>query len=205
MSKQTHLLAIDLGEVLLNVDHACTYRRLGALAKLPAVEVQHRLDDDPIVHALDRGEFTPASFAAAVGAKLGCSIDAQTLRACWTGILSVKQDVVGWLETLLPRVTCVLVSNINWWHWQEASELLPLLQRFDGHVLSYVEGVRKPEAAYYQRVRSRWPLEHALFIDDRADNCAAAQAHGFEVWQFSDLRPLAAHVEQWLVRRKRPG
>jgi len=201
MAKDSHLLAIDLGEVLLSVDHASTYRRLGALANLPPAEVHRRLDDDPIVHALDRGEFTPVSFATAVGAKLGCSIDAATLRACWTGILGVKQDMVGWLEKLLPQVTCVLVSNINWWHWQEASELLPLLQKFDGHVLSYVEGVRKPEAEYYQRVRSRWPREQALFIDDRADNCAAAQTHGFEVWQFSALPPLAVHLEQWLARR----
>ena len=201
MTKHTHLLAIDLGEVLLSVDHASTYRRLGTLANLPAQEVHRRLDDDPIAHALDRGEFTPASFAAAVGVKLDCSIDAQTLRACWTGILGVKQDIVTWLEALLPRVTCVLVSNINWWHWQEASEMLPRLQQFDGHVLSYVEGVRKPEAEYYRRVRESWPLQHALFIDDRADNCAAARAHGFEAWQFSHLAPLAAHVERWLAGR----
>jgi FMN phosphatase YigB (HAD superfamily) len=134
-----------------------------------------------------------------VSAKLEHTIDADTLRACWTGILGVKHDMAGWLDALLPRVTCVLVSNINWWHWQEASDLLPLLRKFDAHVLSYVEGVRKPEAEYYRRVRERWPLTHALFIDDRADNCAAAAQHGFSVWQFSSLPPLAAHVDTWLA------
>jgi FMN phosphatase YigB (HAD superfamily) len=198
MAKHTHLLAIDLGEVLFSVDDASTYRRLGALCNLSAQEVRRRLYDDPITHALDRGEFTPESFAAAVSAKLEHSIDADTLRACWTGILGVKHDVVEWVEALLPRVTCVLVSNINWWHWQEASELLPLLQKFDAHVLSYVEGVRKPESEYYRRVRARWPLEHALFVDDRPENCAAAAAHDFSVWQFSSLPPLAERVKVWL-------
>jgi FMN phosphatase YigB (HAD superfamily) len=198
MAKHTHLLAIDLGEVLLSVDHASTYRRLGTLCNLPAQEVQRRLDDDPIIHALDRGEVTPESFAAAVSSKLDHAIDAATLRDCWTGILGVKHDVVAWLEALLPRVTCVLVSNINWWHWQEASELLPLLRKFDAHVLSYIEGVRKPEAEYYRRVRARWPQQNTLFIDDRTENCAAAAQHGFSVWQFSTLPPLAAHVDRWL-------
>lgn len=198
MTKHSHLLAVDLGEVLLSVDHLSSYRRLAALCGLTAQEVQRRLEVDAIIAALDRGEFTPESFAAAVSRELAQPIDSETLRACWSGILGVKLDVVTWLEALLPRVTCVLVSNTNWWHWQEALDLLPLLQRFDAHVLSYVEGVRKPEAEYYRRVRQRWPLQHALFIDDRADNCAAARVNGFDAWQFSDLPPLAQHVASWL-------
>jgi putative hydrolase of the HAD superfamily len=201
MAKDTHLLAIDLGEVLLSVDHHSTYRRLGELSNLPSQEVARRLANSPLEHKLDRGEFTPESFAAAVSAALNHTIDAETLRACWTGILGVKRDMAAWLEALLPQVTCVLVSNINWWHWQEATELLPLLRKFDAHVLSYVEGVRKPEAEYYRRVRERWPRERALFIDDRAENCAAATQHGFDAWQFSKLAPLARHVEEWLRSR----
>ena len=104
MAKNYHLLAIDLGEVLLSVDHASTYRRLALLTNLSAQEVQRRLDDDPIIHALDRGEVTPERFAAAVSAKLDCVIDTHTLRRCWTGILGVKHDVVTWLEALMPRV-----------------------------------------------------------------------------------------------------
>jgi glucose-1-phosphatase len=200
MAKDTHLLAIDLGEVLLSVDHWRTYRQLAALCSLSAQEVHERLDDRPIIHSLDRGEVTPEEFAAAISNGLGHAIDVDTLRGCWTGILGIKQDVVTWLENILPRTTCVLVSNINWWHWQEARDLLPLLSRLDAHVLSYLEGVRKPEAEYYHRVRNRWPAAHTLFVDDRPENCIAAQESGFTAWRFSALPPLATYVETWLAQ-----
>ena len=200
MAKDTHLLAIDLGEVLLSVDHARTYQLLGDFTGLSAQEVQRRLDDHPIIHALDRGESTPERFAGAVSKELDYPIDVETLRDCWTGILEIKLDVVLWLEAQLPNATCVLVSNINWWHWREACDLLPLLARLDAHLLSYVEGVRKPETEYYRRVHQRWPRAHTLFIDDRADNCAAAAENGFIAWRFSELPPLAAHFEAWLQR-----
>jgi FMN phosphatase YigB (HAD superfamily) len=198
MAKDTHFLAIDLGEVLLSVDHWKTYRHLAEICGLSPDEVQRRLDDQPIIHSLDRGEMTPEQFAVAVSDALACKITVGTLRTCWTGILGVKHDVAAWLETVIPQVTCILVSNINWWHWQEAQELLPLLARFDAHVLSYVEGVRKPEAEYYQRVRNRWPIARTLFVDDRLENCTAAREHGFTAWQFKDLPPLTAFVETWL-------
>ena len=133
MAKDTHLLAIDLGEVLLSVDHRHTYRRLAAHCGLSADEVHWRLDDRPIIHSLDRGDVTPEQFATAVSDELAHAIHVDALRDCWIGILAVKHDVVAWLETMIPRATCVLVSNINWWHWQEAQELLSLLARLDGH------------------------------------------------------------------------
>ena len=205
MAKDTHLLAIDLGEVLLSVDHWQTYRRLAKLCGLSPHEVSARLDDRPIIHSLDRGDCTPEEFAAAVCNELDHVIHIDELRDCWTGILGIKQNVVAWLETIIPEVTCVLVSNINWWHWQEAQQLLPMLARLDAHVLSYVEGTRKPEDEFYRRVRNRWPIARALFVDDRLDNCLAAQAHGFTAWQFKELAPLQAFVETWLSESRNHG
>lgn len=51
---------------------------------------------------------------------------------------------------------------------------------FDGTVISAEEGVIKPDAAIYQRLMTRYDLPAAdcLFIDDKAENVAAAQALG---------------------------
>lgn len=198
MAKDTHLIAVDLGRVLVEVDHMQSCRRLAAHAGLEPQQVFQRLYDSPAEHGFDTGRLNPVGFTAEVNRLLGTQLTLATLRDCWCGIFELKLDVIAWLEAQLPHATCVLVSNTNVWHYDEIRLLCPLLNRLDGLVLSFSEGTRKPEDAYYQRVLMRWPRQQRLFIDDRAENCAAAQRNSFQSWQFDQLEPLAAHVRSLL-------
>ena len=70
----------------------------------------------------------------------------------------------------------------------------PVYGCFDGEVVSCEEGVCKPEPAIYRLLLSRFGLDPAetLFIDDRADNIAAARAEGINGYRFDSHAPAAS-------------
>ncbi len=67
-----------------------------------------------------------------------------------------------------------------------------IFDRFRDIVVSGVERLVKPDAAIYALALERFGLQpyEALFVDDRADNVAAAQANGFVGHHFVDAATL---------------
>ena len=95
-----------------------------------------------------------------------------------------KQEPIGCTEQLIRDLKAAgyrlyVLSNMS-------REFIAFLRRFpvygcfDGEVVSCEEGLCKPEPAIYRLLLSRFGLDPAetLFIDDRADNIAAARAEG---------------------------
>ena len=70
----------------------------------------------------------------------------------------------------------------------------PVLQRFDGAVVSGEEGVLKPSPEIFAILRDRYSLDPgaSLFIDDLEVNVAGARAAGFLAHRFVDAPTLAA-------------
>lgn len=68
-----------------------------------------------------------------------------------------------------------------------------VLDRFDGAVVSGEEGVLKPSAEIFARLRDRYGLDPAatLFVDDLEANVAGARAAGFLAHRFLDAPTLA--------------
>ncbi len=69
----------------------------------------------------------------------------------------------------------------------------PVLQRFDGAVVSGEEGVLKPSPEIFTILRNRYDLDPAttLFVDDMDVNVAGARAAGFMVHRYVDVPALA--------------
>ena len=68
----------------------------------------------------------------------------------------------------------------------------PVLRQFDGAVVSGEEGVLKPSAEIFDRLRRRYDLEPArtLFVDDQEANVAGARRAGFRAHRFVDAAGL---------------
>jgi HAD superfamily hydrolase (TIGR01509 family) len=96
------------------------------------------------------------------------------------------------LEETAGRVRRYVASNYPVWI-EEVAERFGLLEHFDGVHASHHLGVRKPAAAFYERLLDRigHPPALCLFVDDREVNCAAAEAAGMRAHLFvgaDDLR-----------------
>jgi len=68
------------------------------------------------------------------------------------------------------------------------SEIYPLIQYFDGIVISYEVGLMKPDPQiYYLAAESlRVEMEEALFIDDFVENIEAAKKVGMQALHFTN-------------------
>lgn len=74
----------------------------------------------------------------------------------------------------------------------------PVLQEFDGAVVSGEEGVLKPSPEIFAVLRARYALDPAttLFVDDMETNVAGARAAGFLAHRFVDAPALAAILRE---------
>ena len=86
-----------------------------------------------------------------------------------------------------------LLSNIGDLHWAHLSREYRLHALGHGALPSYLAGVMKPHAGIYAEAERRFALtpQHTVFIDDRADNIAAACARGWHGIVHADY---AAHA-----------
>jgi 2-haloacid dehalogenase len=94
-------------------------------------------------------------------------------------------------------VTCYALSNME-------AETFPLrlrrfgfLRWFDGHVISGLEGMAKPDPRIYRLLLDRYQLSagDTLFIDDAAENVAAARGVGMCAVRFESPQVLRAQLE----------
>ena len=88
------------------------------------------------------------------------------------------------------------ITNFSHEFWLPFRAQWPVFDHFADIVVSGAERLTKPDAAIYQLALKRFGLApgEALFIDDRLENVAAAQANGFAGHHFSGHEPLAAEL-----------
>ncbi|WP_180934287.1 HAD family hydrolase [Nocardioides ungokensis] len=82
----------------------------------------------------------------------------------------------------------------NWSHelFPHGRAAYPFLELLEDVIVSGTEGVAKPDPRIFEIVRERTglPLDRLVFVDDRADNVAAAAAAGMDALLFTDAAGL---------------
>jgi len=106
------------------------------------------------------------------------------------GVIEGTVEVFGELKK--TGVRCYALSNMERENWERRFEIYDFLGWFDGYFISGLEGVIKPDSEYFERALERFNLrpDEILFIDDRADNIAAARALGMPAVVFTSPEAL---------------
>jgi 2-haloacid dehalogenase len=99
----------------------------------------------------------------------------------------IEGTVEAFAELKASGVRCYALSNMERENWERRFELYDFLGWFDGYFISGLEGVIKPDSEYFERALERFDLQpdEVLFIDDRPDNTAAAEALGIPAVVFT--------------------
>jgi putative hydrolase of the HAD superfamily len=150
------------------------------------------------VHALERGECTPAEFEQLLAARIvrldGGRVPAEGLLA---RMFAAAQPCDA-MHDLLQQVRRAglrtgLLSN-SWGAGDYQRELFPV--RFDAVVISAEVGMRKPEERIFRHAVELigLPPEECVFIDDIAANVAAAEAIGMTGVLHTEPAATVAHV-----------
>lgn len=94
-------------------------------------------------------------------------------------------------------VLCYVLSNMERETFPLRLERFEFLHWFDGHVISGLEGVTKPDPAIFRRLLRRFDLQpsRTLFIDDSAANVEAAAEIGINAVRFESPSQVRAHLE----------
>ena len=112
----------------------------------------------------------------------------------------------GWVEGMQAIVETLEAQSIPQFgltnlpaeKWPHVRANYPALSRFADVIVSGEEGLVKPDAEIYHRTIARLPFapSEVLFIDDRADNIAAARNVGFAGHVFTDAETTRAALRE---------
>ena len=200
-------LVFDLGGVILDLDFGAT---ISAFSRLSGADASHLYTQTRQVDLFDefeRGEIAPEAFRARLRERLqlGDGTSDVELDAAWNALLgSIPEDRLQLLRRLKQETRTFLLSNTNAIHIGQF--LLDYGARhetahgawsdlFEKPLYSHELGARKPERRIFDRVAEQFGLEPSriVFIDDNADNVAAARDAGWRAEHHTPDRTLAGY------------
>lgn len=186
----------DIGNVLIEWNPERFYDgRIGA-------DRRRRMFAEVDLHAMNDRVDAGGAFRDEVAAMAAAHPDWATEIGWWHAHwLEMASPVIEGSVELLRRlrargVPVFALSNFGIETFAFAQTQYPVLSEFDMPFISGHLGVTKPDPRIYARVEadSGLPPEALFFIDDRADNIAAAAARGWRTHRFDGVEGLAARL-----------
>jgi HAD superfamily hydrolase (TIGR01509 family) len=192
---------VDIGGVLELTPATGWQARWEASLGLPAGAIDERLADvwrDGMV-----GHITEAEAESAMATRLGLDAAAlaRLLADSWDEYLgSPNQPLIDWFGALRPRVRTGIISNSFVGARAREEARYGFAARCDLLVYSHEVGLAKPGHAIYALACSRLEVSpaEALFLDDVAENVAAAAALGMRAVLYRDAQSAIAELDSYL-------
>ncbi len=103
-------------------------------------------------------------------------------------MLRKREYAIPWIKELKEKGYKVYyLSNFSEKAERECAHTIDFIPYMDGGILSYQEKLIKPDPKIYELLTERFKLnpEECVFLDDRKDNCLAAQKLGFHTVLFT--------------------
>ena len=194
------VIVLDAGKVLVDFD---TNVVLDELSKRSGREIDlpSPLDLDRLFFPVIVGRQSPSDTLKVLNTTLGLSLDLQEWRELWCRIFT--GEVPGMrkvLTELKSEFRLVGLSNTDEVHWSFLLQKYPIFELLDGWVVSYTEGVAKPDPAIYGAVVDRYCNGQlpAFYTDDIKQYVEAARRLGWEAEVFTDT----AHFKEETKKRR---
>jgi len=167
----------DLGNVLLFFDTLKMYRQIAEVSGLQLEEVtalvQHHVDP------YEKGEINTQKVHEDFSRLSKKELDTHAMRRAMCDIFKPNEAVVTIAQQLKEKgLKLFILSNTCQAHFEYILENYPFLKLFDGFVLSYQVGSRKPEKKIFESALSiaKCKREHCFYTDDIPEFVKAAKA-----------------------------
>lgn len=187
MHKVKYLL-FDLGNVLFDLDEPATVEAMRSLLR------EDRFPDDLMnaIRGYDTGQWSTERFINFFLRQAKRDVQARDVVIAWNRMMvGMRPEVFGLLEKLAAQYPLYLLSNINdlHFHWfhrhlREVHGVTDFSEKyFVKTYYSHLIGYRKPDTECFEFVLRDAGIspEDTLFIDDKAENTASAEALGIRV------------------------
>jgi HAD superfamily hydrolase (TIGR01509 family) len=181
-------IVFDIGNVLLSFDFEKTFRRVAPACGVSPDQVVSRLS--ALKGPLESGQISADVFLEEVSRELDYRGDAEELRFAWQEIFEPIEETHALVRRLHKRIPLYLLSNTNDLHTEYFLPRYPVFECFEDAIFSHEVRVMKPDPAIYRAALDRFQIEpqKMLFIDDLAENVAAAAGLGIRTHHYAASR-----------------
>ncbi|MDX9702870.1 MAG: hypothetical protein RBU23_07485 [Candidatus Auribacterota bacterium] len=179
-------LVCDLGNVLFYFDRQKTYKALSRFCYKPPDEVQAIIESTDIRERYELGQFTDTEFYATVLEMLELTdndLPFDDFSQVWGNIFTANYSLFETLALLRNQLTLVMLSNTNNLHYLNIRKSYGNIMSFffsDRKVLSYVEGIAKPDERIFHiaRHKAQADFSECVYVDDIIEYVTTAQSLG---------------------------
>lgn len=187
---------LDLGNVFAFHDNERLFAEMARAFGRPVDQVHQRLPGD-FWERVNTGQLPGDALRREVVERLGRPITPDAWVALWNCHFTLHAELIAAVERLVGRVRLVLLSNTHDQHFAWLRPRLPVLERFDGLVLSCEEGFTKPDPRIYRRALevAQAPPSRAAFFDDVQRYVDGASALGINARLFTTAARFVADLE----------
>jgi putative hydrolase of the HAD superfamily len=190
----------DYGMVLSNPQDPVVHQRLIEVSGLSReVFEQHYWR---YRHAYDLGEFNGVTYWQRIAADTASSYSPEQIEQLiendvlmWT---SLNEEMLGWVTALQEAgFKTAILSNMGPEILRYMRQEFGWLSHFNHHTWSCELGIAKPDPAIYIHTCEKLGVapEEAIFLDDKAENIAAAAGVGLNAIQFDSIGQLRRDLE----------
>jgi FMN phosphatase YigB (HAD superfamily) len=179
-------VVFDIGQVLVKLRPAPLF----------ALLAEHGYQPDDLERVARRigivehetGRLDGAGLLANVAALAPCPPDPARLRAAWLDMFEPDRRMIDLATRLRATHGVFLLSNVGDLHWAHLRGVWRVHELAHDALPSFEVGVMKPDEAIYREAERRFALDPArtVFIDDRAENVAAARVRGWQAIHHGD-------------------
>lgn len=183
------LLALDIGNVCIRIDHLNCIRELG-LDTIPEPLRQTALE-------YECGRLSENEFFRAVHDLFEQRYPLEKITEAFNSILI--EPVPGMVELVnsFPRrnIRAVFFSDISPTHLRRTREIFPAAIHVPAGIYSFESGALKPSAPMFERFESLFGVPD-LYVDDRSELIASARCRGWHSCCFSGADALQTELEK---------
>jgi epoxide hydrolase-like predicted phosphatase len=191
-------LIFDVGGVLIRTADYTSRRQLEKRLGLADWESEKIVFNSEMGRKAQHGSITNIQLWESIAQSLSLSPDSleQFRQEFWGGDL-LDEELVALIRQLKKRYQTAIISNATDSLRQTLQTTFPIADAFDLIVISAEEKVMKPDPEIYLRTLARLGRRPAetVFIDDFAENIAAARELGMHTIHFNPSINLTAELK----------
>ena len=201
MPSAVKTLIFDFFGVVVAFDEDILYQRIASHCPEPS-SVRKALHGLPSTPSLIEGRTTLEEVHAQLVAAYDFSASFESFRTLWLEPYSWPMtDFAPLLEELSGQFRLVLLSNVDRYYFEAIRTHHPELRNFAVQLVSYEMGFSKPsEEAFRAAIdAAEAPAKDCFFVDDKAENIAAALKLGIQGHVFTNTQACRAALTEYGV------
>jgi FMN phosphatase YigB (HAD superfamily) len=193
-------LIFDIGDVIVDIDYQTTIAEFQKLSLVDFSQIVSYSKQNHIFDLLETGKITAQQFRDELKRFLKPGTTDEEITRAWNSILiNYPAQKIDLLKELKSRYKTFALSNINEIHVSSIDKVAHEKFGADSfgsffHQAYYSNevGFRKPDKEIYEFVLQKENLiaGETFFVDDKAENIAAAKELGIHAYQLTDRNKL---------------